>query len=98
GASGSDNDFVVVASPPPGTLVVDLAGDSDDGNVSPGQLTLREAVRLANQQAGINTITFAPGLGPITLTGGDLALTDKTGATTIDGPNDGTQVIQRTGA
>jgi hypothetical protein len=76
-------------------IVVDNAGDPDDGNIAAGQFTLREAVRLANGNPGADTISFAPALGPITLTSGQLTLSDATGATTISGPSSGTQVIQR---
>jgi hypothetical protein len=55
-----------------------------------GQLTLRQAVNLANAQPGGDTITFAPAVfanapQTITLTSGPLSLTDKA-LTTITGP------------
>ncbi|MFO0878192.1 MAG: Ig-like domain-containing protein [Gemmataceae bacterium] len=39
-------------------LVVDALGDGDDGNFSPGHLTLREAVRLANEAHFTDTFTY----------------------------------------
>ena len=39
-------------------FIVDAFGDVDDGNESAGNLTLREAVRMANTTAGADTIAF----------------------------------------
>lgn len=75
-------------------FVVSLATDEDDGDFSANDLSLREAIRLANQRAGSDTIQFAPNLGPITLTN-ELLLTDTNGKLSIFGPDGGTQVIQR---
>lgn len=60
-------------------LVVDTLSDLDDGDISAGNLSLREAVRLANEAAGADTILFDPSLagGTITLTGGQLDITDE---------------------
>jgi hypothetical protein len=46
------------------TFTVDITTDEDDGNAAPdpGDFSLREAVRLANADAGLDTITFAPAL------------------------------------
>ncbi|MFO0798581.1 MAG: choice-of-anchor Q domain-containing protein [Gemmataceae bacterium] len=64
-------------------LVVDTNADEDDGNYGPGDLSLREAIRLANASAGPDAITFRPGLtGTIALTGGQMLITD---AVTITG-------------
>jgi hypothetical protein len=41
-------------------LVVDETGDVDDGDTSPGHLSLREAIKTANFTTGADTITFAP--------------------------------------
>ena len=69
----------------PTTLVVDSVADNLLTHVP--AVTLREAVELANAMPGDNTITFDPGLeGTIRLTLGELALTDKSGATRILGP------------
>lgn len=76
-------------------MVVDNPLDGNDGDYSPGQLTLREAIDLANQMPGDDTITFAPDLGLIELTQGELAFTDTTGRTMIAGPALGTQVVRR---
>ena len=48
-------------------LEVSTALDVEDGNFSSGNLSLREALSLAGQIDGHNTITFAAGLGDITL-------------------------------
>ncbi len=53
-----------------GPYVVDVATDVADGNTGPGQLSLREAILLANDFAGADTIRFAPNLtaaGPATI-------------------------------
>ena len=61
----------------PETLTVDTLADGIDGDVSAGNLSLREAVLLANADADANTVAFAPALsgGTVTLTAGELALT-----------------------
>lgn len=59
--------------------VVNLA-DSGPGS-------LRDAVQQANAAAGADTINFAAGLsGQITLTSGQLKISDATGTTAINGP------------
>ncbi|MCE9560458.1 MAG: right-handed parallel beta-helix repeat-containing protein, partial [Planctomycetes bacterium] len=77
-------------------LVVDNTSDIDDGNFTAGNLTLREAVDLANVPSGVNTITFDPVVfatpKTITLTNGQLALLDTTGVTTITGPTAGVTI------
>lgn len=72
----------------PGDYVVDNAGDGIDGNSGPGQLTLREAVELANGTPAIaDTITFSPavfsGATTIALTFGELLVTSPL---TVQGP------------
>lgn len=73
----------------PQTLVVDTLVDESDGNHSAGNLSLREAIALANNNAGIDdTIVFAPSLtsgGPATilLTFDELEITE---AASINGP------------
>ena len=59
-------------------LVVDTTADGSDGDYSAGQLSLREAVGLANGGIGADVITFAPSLAgrTIVLTGGELELRD----------------------
>lgn len=55
---------------------VSTAVDENDGNISGGNLSLREAIGLANGNAGGDTITFAPELDgqPILLTQGQLEI------------------------
>jgi hypothetical protein len=61
-------------------LVVDTAADEDDGDYAPGDMSLREALRLAAANLGADAISFAPafdnpslprtiglGLGPLTI-------------------------------
>ena len=75
----------------PATFNVTVTDDSGAGS-------LRDAVAQANTTAGADTITFAAGLGPVTLTTAGLSLTDTSGATTVSGPSGGTQIVQRSTA
>lgn len=50
------------------SLVVDVIDDTVNGNVAPGDLSLREAVGLANGSSGLDTITFDPTLSGATIT------------------------------
>ena len=65
------------------TLTVDTLVDEIDGNHSAGDLSLREAISLANGGSGANTIAFAASLtggGPATInltSLGELAITDS---------------------
>ena len=68
------------AGPILSSLVVDSAADADDGDYSTGHLSLREAVKLANDSPDPSTITFAPALvasGPASI------LLDLVGDTTF---------------
>lgn len=70
-------------------LIVDTLADESDGNYAAGDLSLREAIGLANGSVGPNTISFAPSLyggGPatISLTLGILMLDESA---TILSPN-----------
>ena len=68
------------------SLVVDTTADVDDGDLSAGNLSLREAIGLANANPGTDTITFASPLfdSPQTISlAGELVLSD---AVTITGP------------
>lgn len=58
------------------SLVVDTLVDESDGDYSPGDFSLREAIELANQIASLNTIEFDPSLsgGTILLTQGELTI------------------------
>jgi len=62
--------------------------DGVDGDISPGQLSLREAIQLANANPGLDMITFAAelfasGPGTITLGGTQLTIDDDV---TLVGP------------
>jgi CSLREA domain-containing protein len=74
----------------PGFIVTNTA-DHDDLVCGVTDCTLREATKAANAASGANTITFAAGLaGTITLTGGELLLTDTV---TITGPGANVLVV-----
>jgi len=61
--------------PPPSLhFVVDIAADEDDGNTSAGDLSLREAIGLANATSSVDLITFAPSLAGQTVTLGGVEL------------------------
>jgi CSLREA domain-containing protein len=59
-------------------LVVDTNADENDGNHEAGDLSLREAIGLANGSVGNDTVTFAPPLvgKTILLTRGELSIVD----------------------
>lgn len=71
--------------------VVDTVVDEIDGNYGPGDLSLREAVGLANGSIGPDTITFDPSLSGerILLTMGELLIFDSV---TIDGATNSASV------
>ncbi|MDJ0589926.1 MAG: choice-of-anchor Q domain-containing protein [Pleurocapsa sp. MO_226.B13] len=79
----------------PDELIVSTLEDENDGDFSAGDLSLREAIALANQREGADTITFESGLnGSIILSQGELLVEDPViinglGAenTIIDGNN-----------
>ncbi|MCA9140159.1 MAG: hypothetical protein KDB00_25480 [Planctomycetales bacterium] len=76
-ADGEVEDYpvtVVTADP----IVVDTLVDESDGDYSPLDLSLREAIELANAHVGADTIVFAAGLigGKITLSSGQLVISD----------------------
>ena len=50
--------FEFQAALPPQGLIVSTTSDIVDGDFSVGELSLREAVIIANEVAGANTITF----------------------------------------
>src|SRR6266478_4919390 len=72
------------------TFTVNTTGDVT--NPSDGLTTLREAIVAANAHAGADTIDFSPtvftagSLHTIKLTGGQLTISDTSGATTVTGP------------
>src|SRR5262249_22514231 len=55
-----------------GPIIVDNDGDGNDGNFGPDQLTLREAIALANSRPSEDIITFAQGITTVVLTQGRL--------------------------
>ncbi|MCA9053940.1 MAG: hypothetical protein KDA75_08895, partial [Planctomycetaceae bacterium] len=62
------------------TFLVDNPNDESDGDFSPGDLSLREAVELANLNTGVaDIITFASSLDgtPLLLTEGQIEITDS---------------------
>ena len=65
------------------SLLVDDASDEDDGDVSVGELSLREAIRLTNGDRALDTIRFDPSVftgganNVIRLTQGELASTES---------------------
>jgi CSLREA domain-containing protein len=69
-------------------FVVDILADENDGDTSAGDLSLREAIALANADPDdADTITFASGLGGQTITlSAELALTSDV---TINGDVNG---------
>ena len=81
----------------PQTLVVDTLVDEIDGNFAAGDLSLREAIGLANANLGVSdTISFAPALngGAILLSLGEIWINDSL---TIDGPGAGLLAIDASG-
>jgi len=74
--AGQLGKFQVAIPLPP--LIVDNDGDLDDGNYGPGELTLREAINLANGVANTtDSISFAPSLnGKSIILGTELDVTD----------------------
>ncbi|GAB4534686.1 MAG: hypothetical protein Tsb0014_21080 [Pleurocapsa sp.] len=82
------------------TFTVTTAQDENDGDYSARDLSLREAIALANDTQGTNTITFDSSLNnaTVTLTGGELVITDSVtingaGNITVDG-NNNSRVLQ----
>ena len=74
-------------STPSGVYVVDTLVDESDGNFGVGDLSLREAVQLANATLGAEEINFASGLnGTINLTIDQLLINDDV---QINGPGAG---------
>ena len=59
-----------------------------------GEGSLRAAVYSANVTAGADTIDFRAGLGQITLTTGQLTLSDTIGPTTITGGDSGVTIAR----
>jgi uncharacterized repeat protein (TIGR01451 family) len=71
-----------VIGTPTTTLTVDTLSDESDGDFSVGDLSLREAIQLANLDPDSNSIAFDPALtggGPVTilLTLGEIEITES---------------------
>lgn len=73
----------------PALYLVDSLLDNDDGNYGPGNLTLREAIGLANRTPGAEAVRFAAALAGQTIRLGDTQLPVLTDDLTIEGPNTG---------
>jgi len=79
GAGGARIDMGAYEKAQAMALVVDIAVDENDGNFAPGDLSLREALAIANANAGLtDTISFHASLSgaTINLTLGALSITD----------------------
>ena len=72
------NDIGAVERVPGSILQVDELSDIDDGDYSAGHLSLREAIKLANEDPGAQEIFFASNLvgDTIVLSSGEFVLTD----------------------
>jgi len=82
----------------PVSVVVDTIADENDGDQSPNDFSLREAIALANSTSGgLDTITFAPALNgqTITLSLGEMAINDSL---LINGPGAGLLTINANNA
>lgn len=79
-------------------LVVSTNTDTNDGNYTAGNLSLREAVALANASADADTITFAPSMTGKTITLSGSKLPSVVGNLTISGPGAGNLTITGNGA
>ena len=82
-ATSSADQFSYASGPL--SLVVTTLADRLDANFDPADLTLRDALAIANSNPGTDTISFDPSLdgGTITLSLGELAIADSV---TIEGP------------
>jgi predicted outer membrane repeat protein len=83
-----------------GPIVVDTLMDESDGDFSKGDLSLREAIELANAQPGADEIVFDPALfasgpGTILLTRGELAIAQSL---TVAGPGAALLTIDASGS
>lgn len=92
GTATVDIGAVEAAQVAPAALVVSTNTDVVDGDYSAGELSLREAIHIANGRAGSDEISFATNLNneTITLGGTELLITDSL---TINGPGAGQLTI-----
>ncbi|WP_172991962.1 choice-of-anchor Q domain-containing protein [Lacipirellula parvula] len=67
----------------PAVLVVDSTADVDNGDYSEGNLTLREAIKIANENPLQDFIDLTQLVGQINVTGTSLTITDSV---SIEGP------------
>lgn len=80
-------------------ITVTTLNDELDANPADNGLSLREAIQIANQSAGADTISFADGLGGVArLTLGEIQVTDQLsidggGKITISGDAEGDDVV-----
>ena len=70
GVNATPQTISVTVTDGPDTFVVDTTIDENDGDFSPGDLSLREALELANMTSTLDTITFDPAV----FTGGSASL------------------------
>jgi CSLREA domain-containing protein len=82
------------------TISVDTLVDELDGNIGPGDLSLREAISLANLEPDLQTIRFAPsltsgGAATISLSLGEIVIRETV---TINGPGANLLAIDAHGA
>ena len=77
--NGEVEDHLVAVVPEDFNLIVDNLNDVVDGDLSAGQLSLREAIHYANATSGDDIITFAEQTSDqaIVLTGGDLTIREN---------------------
>jgi predicted outer membrane repeat protein len=78
----------------PTILIVDTAGDANDGDFSPGNFSLREAIELSNQNPLVDTIMFDPLLSVITTGGNNADTLTIRDSVKIVGPGSGDLAVQ----
>src|SRR5262249_4150819 len=79
----------------PSNYMVDNASDVDDNVVTANQLTLREAIRLANADPAPDTIYFSPALSgaTIAMTGASYAIATPMTITAVFGNTQATSLV-----
>jgi subtilisin-like proprotein convertase family protein len=103
GNTGTFRQFTLVLETVPIDIAVDVLDDPTPSSCTPGSCSLREAVQLANAQAGPNRIVLPAGTFNLTRAGagdnanstGDLDITDDL---VIDGAGDASTIITQTTA